>query len=147
MIGEVGSALLGGLPSLVPRVAAARLLRWPVACAPAACFYVKPIPPVDVNEPPVVIEPDDEPRRVPIAGDTVVLTVIAYDPEGGPVEFEWPDLADVPHDLDVYWRGEVRVCRVEVLAPERLPSTVVRASVSDADRDNTVTVRFVVEAP
>lgn len=127
------------------RVPGAILAPWHVLCLTTGCFYVKPIPPIDVNEPPVVLEPDEDPRLVPVTGDTVVLTVIAYDPEGGSVDFEWPDLDNVPHEQDVYWRGEVRVCRVEVLAPDRLPSPIVRAFVFDGDRDNTVTVRFQVE--
>lgn len=128
--------------------AAGTILRpWHAACLLAGCFYVLPIPPIDVNEPPVVVEPDEDPKIVVATGAQVVLTVIAYDPEGAAVDFEWPDLDNVPHDLDLYWRGELRVARVTIHDRAALPGPRVRAFVFDGDRDNVVTVRFEVVSP
>lgn len=120
---------------------------WHVVCSLGGCFYVKPIPPIDVNDPPVIVEPDEEPRVVVANGEVVVLTVIAYDPEGATVDFEWPDLDNASFDIDVYWRGELRVCRVEILNPEAVIGRRVRALVFDGDRDNVVTISFDVVAP
>ncbi len=106
-----------------------------------------PIPPIVVNEPPVIIEPDEDPKIVVATGDEAVFTVIAYDPEGSDVNFEWPDLDAVPHEIDLYWQGEVRVARVTLTQVAALRSPRVRAFVFDGDRDNVVTVRFEVEQP
>lgn len=120
---------------------------WHTLCFASGCFYVLPIPDVGVNEPPVVVEPDEDPKVVLANGTEVVLTIIAYDPEGSTIDFEWPDLDNVPYEEDVYSRGELRVARVRILDVDALPSPRVRAFVFDGDRDNTVTVRFAVELP
>jgi len=116
-------------------------------CAQPGCFYVKPIPDVDVNQPPIIIEPTEEPREVVVRGDTVVLTIIASDPDGDVLDFEWPDLANATYNIDVSVTGELTVCRVEILDLDELDRDLVRALVTDGDRDNVVLVSFVLVDP
>ncbi len=108
----------------------------------SACFYVKPIPDVDVNQPPVIIEPVEDPREVVVRGETVVLTIIATDPDGDVLGFEWPDLANTSYSLDVSEVGEITLCRVEILDLDALERDTVRAFVTDGDRDNVVRITF-----
>lgn len=116
-------------------------------CTQVGCFYVKPIPSVDVNQPPVIIEPTEDPREVVVRGDTVVLTIIASDPDGDVLDFEWPDLANATYNIDVSVTGELTVCRVEILDLDALDRDLVRALVTDGDRDNVVPVSFVLVDP
>lgn len=126
--------------------------RWHALCfalwgSQAACFYVKPIPSVDVNQPPIIIEPDEDPKEVVVRGDSVVLTIIASDPDGDVLDFEWPDLANTTYNIDVSVTGELTVCRVEILDLDDLDRDLVRALVTDGDRDNVVPVSFVLVDP
>lgn len=111
------------------------------------CFYVKDIPDVLINLPPQIIEPEDDPREVVVRGDTVVLTVIATDPEGDPLSFEWPDLDNVPYDLNVSETGDLTVCRVEILDVNALNRDLIRVLVTDGVRDNIVRARFLLVDP
>jgi hypothetical protein len=128
-----------------------RILRaWHGACILAGCFYVKPIPDVSVNLAPIIFEPSEDPREVIVRGDSVVLTVIAGDPEGDALDFQWPDLANTPYDIaisEIGGRQEITVCRVEILDVDQLDRDIVRALVSDGGRDNLVQVTFRVVRP
>ncbi|MCB9665556.1 MAG: hypothetical protein H6732_15705 [Alphaproteobacteria bacterium] len=111
----------------------------------AACFYVKPIPPILVNEPPEILFPTTVPFRLAASGGTVVLSVIASDPDGDALFFEWPDLDNLPYTLDRYAVGSDQVCRVRIEDTSRLPSpALIRAFVFDGTPENTVEVEFEV---
>lgn len=122
---------------------------WHVACLVLlpGCFYVKPIPEVDVNDPPTIVFPDEDPASVRIQDDRIVMSIGATDEEGGEIHFEWPDLADVVHTLEPFTNGPIQGQRVEVEEPDRLRDDVVTALVFDDDPANIVQVRFVVEEP
>ena len=122
---------------------------WHAACLTTlpACFYVKPLPEVEVNEPPDILEPELDPQPVELRRDTLVLSVIAADPEAEAVFCAWPDLDNVDADITRTPSGDVWVCRAEILEPDALESDIVRALVFDGHRDNVVTVRWQVVSP
>jgi hypothetical protein len=126
-----------------------RFRAWHAACLAllAGCFYVKKIPEIDVNEPPVILSPADNPHTVPVTGDTVVLVVRATDPDDDDLTFEWPELDDVTFTQDVQKVGDFWFARIEILELDRLPSDAVTCLVLDGNRENVVTVVFELEFP
>jgi hypothetical protein len=131
------------------RVPTSRIGLWHVACTVAlpGCFYVKPIPDVDVNDPPVIVFPDEDPAPVRIQDDRIVMSIGATDEEDGEVHFEWPDLDDVPFTREPFTNGPIQGQRVEVDDPTLLRDDLITALVFDDDPANIVQVRFLVEAP
>lgn len=114
----------------------------------SGCFYVRDIPATMPNLPPDIIEPPQPEQTVRVRGDRFTLIVVASDPEGDPLTFEFPDLLDVAHSPpERFQNGELWVVRTEVLDPDAVIGSTLRALVFDGDRDNTVTVRWQVEAP
>ncbi len=122
---------------------------WHVPCwmLAAGCFYVKPIPHVDVNDPPFILFPTEDPAPVRVQNGRIVMSIGAIDEEEDVLFFEWPDLDDVPHVLEPFQNGPIQGVRVQVDEPELLRSRIVTALVVDDDPANIVPVRFQVEAP
>lgn len=121
---------------------------WYVGCMGlSGCFYVKPLPEITVNQPPEIVSPITQPQPVRVLDNRVVFSIRATDPEDDPIYFEWPDLDDVPYDLQIIDSGPIRVCRVEVLDASRLPTDMVEAIVVDDDPANLVRVVFDVVFP
>lgn len=123
---------------------------WYAACTVLVpgCFYVKPLPQVVVNEAPDILEPTSDPQPIEVRSDTLVLAVIAADPEDETVFCEWPDLENIESTQDRYPSGDVWVCRAEITDLSALDDgDIVRALVFDGHHDNVVTVRWEVIVP
>ena len=125
---------------------------WHIACSVAlsACFYVKPIPDRDANQPPQVVFPVDVSGPVP----TTVLSelehrvyVLAFDPDGDILTFVWS--VDGAGELTVTskqelggdWSSTVSI-PVELLQDGK--SFEVTISDQAAPR-NSVTVQWIVQ--
>lgn len=100
-----------------------------------------------MNAPPLILEPDADPKRVVVRGETVTLVVLAEDPDGDDIFFEWPDLADIDHTLDVFASGALWVARAEIYEPDLLVDTVVRAVITDGLPGHSSTARWRLERP
>lgn len=125
------------------------LLPWLAGCMMigTGCVYVLPLPYPEPNQPPEVIEPIENPKTVVLRGPAVSLMVMATDPEGAPVIFEWPDLLNVEHSFERFQDGDFWVGIVRIPDGSDVASSTVRALVHDGDRDNLVTLRFEVVQP
>ncbi len=121
----------------------------PLLTAPLhGCFWVLPLPEPPVDDAPSILEPAIDPQTVVVRTPTVTLLLLAADPEGAPLNVEWPDVLNVPHTPpELVQQGDVWLARVELLDPTPLLGTTVRALVSDGNRDHLVTVRWQLEAP
>lgn len=127
-----------------------RIACWHAVCLTftTGCFYVRPIPDVEVNQPPIIVIPAENPRTVFVTGDQVVLTVRATDPEGDPLDFAWPEVDNLAGaDWFAQERGEFTVSIATLTDLDQLPPNPIEAFVSDGDRDNTVVVSFDVVLP
>ncbi len=130
----------------------ARYVRWHVACIflLQGCLYIGPVweEPLD-REPEIIspeIGPDDQPLNVTFQGDTETLTVIAFDPEDGPLTIVW----DVPHGVEFvvteFESEGVTVSHADVPADPVLDGDLIECVVIDSARQ-AVTVTWLAVVP
>ena len=118
-------------------------LLWLALCmSTSGCFYLRPIREPMPNEPPVILEPETLPATKTVRTNAFTLVVIASDPEGSAVSFEWPDLVDVDHETTRFADGELWIGTARIHDATTLTTSSIRALVHDGDRDNLVTVRW-----
>lgn len=127
-----------------------RLLPWHVACIPlwAGCLYTAPVWREEVNEPPVIIQPDPSVENPLVLFADRTEFVIAADPEGNPIQFVWdvpgyPDLAHVETQQD-----QTVVSRAVIPRDPQLHGALIRVLVIDQEPPfGFADVRFRVEVP
>ncbi|MCB9680896.1 MAG: hypothetical protein H6733_05430 [Alphaproteobacteria bacterium] len=134
----------GDLPGRSSLVALWHALCW---VPMAGCFYVKPIPQIEINQLPEIAVPLSNPEYRRVTSDRVTLSIVASDPDGDPVGFEWPDLDDVLHEREDRTEGEFARSRVVITDLDALQSDTITALVHDDRPVNTVEVVFYLELP
>jgi hypothetical protein len=138
-------------PSPLPlrrRAAAELLLRaWHASCTllGSGCLYTAPVWRGEVNQPPIVIQPEAGEQDVLLFSDLPVV-VVAADPEGDDLVFLW-SAAGIP-DLPSTERSEGELTTSTAVIPydPSLDGTDVECLVVDqSEAFNDVVVRFHVE--
>lgn len=126
----------GGVPPRALGARAASFLHshaWHVGCIPlvAGCLYTAPVWREEVNEPPVIIQPDTTSENPLVLFADRTEFVIAADPEGNPIEFVWdvPGYPDLPH-VETQ-QDQTVVSRAVIPRDEALDGVLIRVLVID----------------
>jgi hypothetical protein len=130
-------------------VPAAVLAVWHAACSclVTGCLYTAPVWRGDVNEEPIVIQPEGAEQDVFLFADLPVI-VVAADPENDPLVFLWsaPGYPDLPSTERT--ESELTTSTAVIPYDPALDGRDVEVLIVDqSDAFNDVTVTFHVEVP
>jgi len=124
------------------------LALWPVLCTlgSAACLYVDPLWRPELNQPPVILFPEDNPAILEMVGDPTIAQVVADDEEDDTLSFVWlvpnsPNLVPLTKKEPAFWVSTLAVPLSAVRDGDTI--TVI---VGDTENHNE-TVDFVVVFP
>ncbi|MBN2798792.1 MAG: hypothetical protein JXX28_06540 [Deltaproteobacteria bacterium] len=109
----------------------------------AGCLYMGPPWSRPVNDPPTVLLPVSTDNTIQMISDPTTLTVLARDPEGDEVHFEWnlPAEFEVEH-IDLPMADDVYSSHIAIARDDRLDGFVLKCVVTDLNSSSAEQIRW-----